>query len=182
MMFAIVYALALLQSVAAEEPPPAPSPPSGCTDEVHAAFDLWVGEWNVYPNQPDVQDAEMIATSRIERLSGGCSIREQWMPRRGPGGISLSAVNHNTGRWEQTWVGPDGKRVDFEGGVVDGKMVLTGYWDDIAGPGQDALIRMTYSRLGDGAVRQHGEASTDHGLSWQTNFDLIYRPREPDTP
>lgn len=183
-MFAIVYPLVLLQSASAE--PPAPAPLSGCTDRIHSGFDLWVGEWDVYPNRPDAQASgerpDKIATSRIERVSGGCAIREQWMPVRGSGGISVSAVNHDTGRWEQTWVGPDGKRVDFEGGVVGGSMALTGYWDGIAGPGQDALIRMTYSRLGDGAVRQYGEASTDHGLSWQTSFDLIYRPRDPDTP
>ncbi|WP_298304793.1 hypothetical protein [uncultured Erythrobacter sp.] len=180
-MLTFFYPIALLQATAtpaetAATPPPAP--PSPCESEAHAGFDLWVGEWNVFPNGSDAQ----VANSRIEKLSGGCTIREQWMPFQGAGGISLSAVNHNSGRWEQTWVGSDGKRVDFEGGVVDGKMVLMGYWDDIGGPGVDALVRMTYSREEDGSVRQHGEASTDHGLSWQTSFDLIYRPKENDTP
>ncbi|WP_298333781.1 hypothetical protein [uncultured Erythrobacter sp.] len=180
-MLTFFYPIALLQATAtpaetAATPPPAPPPP--CESEAHAGFDLWVGEWNVFPNGSDAQ----VANSGIEKLSGGCTIREQWMPFQGAGGISLSAVNHNSGRWEQTWVGSDGKRVDFEGGVVDGKMVLMGYWDDIGGPGVDALVRMTYSREEDGSVRQHGEASTDHGLSWQTSFDLIYRPKENDTP
>jgi hypothetical protein len=179
-MLTLFYPIALLQAAATppDAGPTPPPPPPPCESEVHAGFDLWVGEWNVFPNGSENQ----VATSRIERLSGGCTIREQWMPFQGQGGISLSAVNHNSGRWEQTWVGSDGKRVDFEGGVVDGKMVITGYWDDIGGPGVDALIRMTYSRQDDGSVRQHGEASTDHGLSWQTSFDLIYRPKENDTP
>jgi len=176
-MLTLLYPFALLQTATAPAdaaPTPPPSPPPSCASEAHAGFDLWVGEWNVFPNGGENQ----VATSRIERLSGGCTIREQWMPFQGTGGISLSAVNHNSGRWEQTWVGSDGRRVDFEGGAVEGKMVLTGYWDDIGGPGVDALVRMTYSSEEDGSVRQHGEASTDHGLSWQTSFDLIYRPKE----
>lgn len=177
-MFAIAAAgLMLIQSAApdASAPAPAPTPPPpACDSAAHGGFDLWVGEWDVYPAGSETQ----VATSRIERISGGCSIRESWMPFRGGGGQSISMLNHTTGRWQQTWVGSDGKRVDFEGGTVDGKMVITGYWDDVAGPGQDALIRMTYSRQDDGSVRQHGEASTDHGLSWTTSFDLIYRARE----
>ena len=180
-MLSLLYPIALLQAAATPAAPPVnppPAPPTPCESKNHSGFDLWVGEWDVFSAGQDNQ----VATSRIEKLSGGCTIREQWMPFQGSGGISLSAVNHNTGRWEQTWVGSDGNRVDFEGGVVGGKMVLTGYWDNIAGPGRDALIRMTYSAQEDGSVRQHGEASTDHGLSWQTSFDLIYRPKETDTP
>ncbi|WP_108790323.1 hypothetical protein [Erythrobacter sp. Alg231-14] len=177
-MLSMIYPIALLQAVAAPEPAAAPSSAAPCGTEAHAGFDLWVGEWDVFPNGSETQ----VATSRIERLSAGCSIREHWTPFEGPDGISLSMVNQNTGRWEQTWVGGDGARVDFEGGVVDGKMVLTGYWDNIGGPGQDALIRMTYTSRDDGSVRQFGQASTDHGLSWQTSFDLIYRPKDRATP
>lgn len=180
-MLTLFYPIALLQAAATpvdgEPAPTPPPPPPACASDVHTGFDLWVGEWDVYPTGTDNQ----VANSRIEKLSGGCTIREQWMPFQGAGGISLSAVNHNSGRWEQTWVGSDGKRVDFEGGVVDGKMVLTGYWDDVAGPGQDALVRMTYSRVDDTSVRQFGEASTNHGVSWQPFFDFTYRPRKPET-
>ena len=179
-MLTILYPIALLQAVAlaADTVSTAPPPPTApCTSEVHAGFDLWVGEWDVYPTGA----VNQVANSRIEKLSGGCTIREQWMPFQGAGGISLSAVNHNSGRWEQTWVGGDGKRVDFEGGVVDGTMVLTGYWDDVGGPGQDALVRMTYSRIEEASVRQFGEASTDHGVSWQPFFDFTYRPRKTKT-
>ena len=174
MSYAIFMPLALLQATPETAASPPSPPPPACSSEAHDDFDLWVGEWDVFPNGQDQQ----VATSRIERLSGGCAIRESWMPFRGAGGTSLSSVNHETGRWEQTWVGSDGKRVEFEGGVVDGAMVLTGYWDGIAGSDRHGLVRMTYTRRDDGSVRQHGELSTDHGLSWQTSFDLIYRPKE----
>lgn len=175
-MFALLYPLALMQAApaaASEAQTQPPAPPSPCATRAHEGFDLWVGEWDVYPNGRDNQ----VANSRIEKMSGGCAIRETWMPFQGAGGTSISLFNTVSGRWEQLWVGSDGKRVDFSGGVVDGKMVLTGYWDDIGGPGQDALVRMTYSREEGGAVRQFGEASSDNGLTWQTAFDFLYRPQ-----
>ena len=170
-----VFLLMIAMQAAPEAPPP---PPSACASEAHSGFDFWVGEWEVF--SPGAETP--LAHSRIERVSGGCAIRETWMPFQGEGGTSLSMINRNTGRWEQTWIGNDGARVDFTGGVVDGRMIMTGYWDDLGGAGQDALVRMTFSPLEDGSVRQFGEASTDHGLSWQTAFDFIYRPRTTGAP
>lgn len=173
-MLLLAFAPMLLQAApASSAPAPSISPPA-CSTPAHDAFDLWVGEWDVFPAGRDTQ----VGTSKIERVSGGCAIRESWMPTRGGTGASLSMVNHNTGRWQQVWIGSDGTRVDFTGGPIAGKMVLTGYWEDVAGPGQDALVRMTYSTLDDGNVRQFGEASSDNGLSWQTIFDFIYRPKD----
>ncbi len=86
------------------------------------------------------------------------------------------------GSWRQTWVDASNSRVDFVGGLVDGKMVLVGDWKGVNGPGKDAIIRMTYSKNGDGSVRQHGEQSTDHGLTWSTNFDFTYHPKGKAQP
>lgn len=55
--------------------------------------------------------------------------------------------------------------------------MLTGYWANINGPGQDGLVRMSYKANEDGSVRQYGEVSYDFGLSWEDSFDFIYRPR-----
>ncbi len=157
------------QSQAAPSPQQAPS----CDSEGHAGFDFWVGEWEVYRNGQDSQ----VANSRIERKFNGCAVIENWMPLQSPGGTSLNHFDGASGRWHQKWVGSSPGSAEFEGGVVDGKMVLTGYWPNAIGPGQDALTRMTYTKNADGSVRQHGEASTDHGISWQTSFDFIYRPK-----
>lgn len=171
----------LLQAVPAPQlqPQPAaqPSPPPPCASAAHAVFDFWVGEWDVHPNASDPAKSPLVARSRIEKLYDGCAIRENWMPLNGPAGGSLNSLDPATGRWHQTWIGGGPGRVEFEGGPVAGGMVLTGYWKGVLGPGKDALVRMTYTRREDGSVRQFGEASTDHGVSWQTNFDLIYRPR-----
>jgi hypothetical protein len=167
--------LALQSAPAAPSPatPPAPPPPA-CASQDHAGFDFWVGEWEVFPAGSDTR----IADSRIERVFHGCAIREHWMPLQPGEGGSLTFIDHRSGRWQQVWIGGNGVRVDFEGGIDQGQMVLTGYWDDFGGPGQDALVRMTYSPMTDGSVRQFGEASLDHGRTWQPNFDFTYRRKK----
>ena len=168
-MIGIVAALLLAQAA-----PAAPPPPPACTDPGFSAFDFWVGEWDVYQNGKDA----LVAHSRIEKLYAGCAIRENWMPLKGPGGGSLSDFEPTTGRWHQTWIGSAPGRVEFDGGSTDGKMVLTGWWPHSGPKGEDGLTRMTYSRVEGTAVRQFGEFSSDHGLTWQTTFDLIYRPHQ----
>lgn len=147
---------------------------SKCAAAEHAAFDFWIGEWDVFPNGKDTQ----VARSLVEKLYDGCAIRENWMPFMGQGGGSLSGYDPATGTWAQTWIGSAPGPVYFSGGRVADAMVLTGRWRGSGPKGEDGLTRMTYTRQGDGAVRQHGEFSADHGLTWQTSFDLIYRPRE----
>lgn len=169
-MLAIATALLLAQASSAQAAPPPPPP---CADAAHAAFDFWVGEWDVYQNGKDT----LVAHSKIEKLYGGCAIRENWMPLKGTGGGSLSNLEPS-GRWHQTWLSSSPGRVEFDGGPVGGKMVLTGWWPGSGPKGEDGLTRMTYSRVEGNAVRQFGEFSADQGLTWQTSFDLIYRPHK----
>jgi hypothetical protein len=165
-------AAALVLTIAQASSAAAPPPPA-CTGEAYAAFDFWVGEWDVYPNGKD----KLVAHSRIEKLYGGCAIRENWMPLSGTGGGSLSDYEPATGRWHQTWIGSAPGRVEFDGGPANGGMVLTGWWPGVGGPGKDGLVRMSYTRTADGSVRQFGEVSYDQGVSWETSFDFIYRRR-----
>lgn len=172
-MLAFIASLLLAQAAAAQAaPPPAPR----CDAPEHAALDFWVGDWDVYPTGRD----NLVAHSRIEKLYGGCAIRENWMPLNGRNsGGSLSGFDPATGRWHQTWIGSAPGVVRFEGGPAGDKMVLTGWWPGSGPGGEDGLTRMTYSRMEGGAVRQFGEFSADHGLSWQASFDFTYRPHDP---
>ena len=176
-MNTLIASLALLQAAPAAVVPavtsPPPSPPA-CDTPAHAAFDFWVGEWDVFANGSDQQ----VARSTIERLYNGCAIRENWNPLRGGPGGSLNSLDPATGRWHQTWIGSSPGRVEFVGGPVAGKMVLTGYWAGVGPNGEDGLIRMTYTPNEDFSVRQHGELSLDHGLTWSDSFDFIYRPHK----
>ena len=174
-MIAEILALSLAQAApatAATPPTPPPAPPK-CEGANHEAFDFWVGDWDVFPAGGDAK----VADSRIEKVSAGCAIRETWMPLQGRWGSSLSAYDPKDGAWHQLWVGGVAGRVFFDGGPSDGKMVLTGYWGKDQ-QGNPSLVRMTYSVQDDGSVRQHGQASSDHGQTWSDSFDLYYRRKE----
>ena len=173
-MSAFAAALLFAQTSTTAVPIPPAAPPAKCTGEEFDALDFWLGEWDVYPEGKDAP----IARSRIEKLYSGCAVRENWMPLKGAGGGSLNAYDPATGRWHQTWVGSAPGPVYFVGGPANGGMVLTGYWKGSGPGGEDGLTRMTYTRRPDGSVRQHGQFSDDHGIIWQTTFDLIYRPRQ----
>lgn len=172
---ALVVALSAMGAPAlAQTPAAAPAPPP-CASPAYRAFDFWVGKWDVYPTS---QPTKLVAHSLIERLYSDCAIRENWMPLSKADGGSLSSYIGGpvAEGWRQTWVGSGGERVDFKGGWDGKAMVLTGFWAGVNGPGQDAVIRMTYTRDSDGAVRQLGEATTDDGKTWQPSFDFTYRP------
>jgi len=170
--------MATLASAALAQAPPTPPasspPPPACTGPEHRQFDFWVGDWDVYPaGKPNI-----VARSLIEKLYAGCVVRENWMPLKGTAGGSLNHFDRDDRRWHQVWMDAANSRVAFDGGVVGGKMVLTGFWKGANGPGQDGLVRMTYSKLDGGAVRQFGEISTDHGVTWSPFFDFTYKPRQ----
>lgn len=171
----VVALLALLAPCAALAQGSPAKPPPACSAPEHRQFDFWVGSWDVFPTGK----TERAATSLVEKLYSGCTIRENWSPVNGGGGGSLNMYDPADGRWHQTWHGSSNERVEFAGGLVEGAMVLTGYWANAQGPGKHGLVRMTFSKSGDGAVRQLGEISTDHGVSWGSFFDLTYKPRIP---
>jgi hypothetical protein len=170
-MIQIALLAALLQA--------APAPPAmDCADANHAAFDFWLGEWDVRPTGTET----VVATSAITRAAGGCAIQEayhQTMNRRGAAmsyhGSSLSVFDQaNGGRWRQFYVDSGGAVAVMEGQAVDGTMVL-----DSPGPA-GGLQRMTLAPLADGSVRQWGQISTDGGATWSPGgYDFTYRRRVP---
>jgi hypothetical protein len=151
-----------------------PSPPPACTGPEHRQFDFWLGHWDVYPTGKD----KLVAHSLIEKLYAGCTVRENWMPLSGNNGGSLNMYDPSDRRWHQTWQDSQNSRAEFDGGMVKDKMVLTGFWRGVLGPG-DAWIRIEWSRNPDGSVRQHGCQSTDHGRTWEASFDFTYRKSAP---
>ena len=168
-----LYRLVLLGLTAAlVQASAAAQPAQGCKTPQHRQFDFWVGTWDVSATGQD----KVVARSVIENLYGGCVIRENWMPVSGTPGGSLNTFDPADGRWHQVWMDASNSRVSFDGELDDGNMVLTGDWRGAQGPGKDGLVRMTYSRLEGGAVRQLGQISTDKGATWKPFFDFTYRP------
>lgn len=128
-------------------------------------FDFWIGEW-----MPRNAQGITVGTSSIQLILGSCIIFENWSTPVSSG-KSFNVFDLRDGKWHQTWVDDKGLITHYVGGFVDGKMVLD---SDTMVNGKKAIARMTFSKLANGDVRQHGETSTDEGKTWTTSFDFTY--------
>lgn len=164
--------LALAQSAGGELPPaspasepaPAAAPADPCSGPLFAAFDFWLGDWNVYARG----DGALLGRSRVEKVNSGCAVRETWTPVAGPVGGSLNAPDLITARWHRYWLDKDGQRIELEGGPYQGSMIL-------AGPlGKGTVLRITQTPLDRDALRLLAEVSTDDGLTWALLFEHLY--------
>lgn len=176
-MRAIVPMLLLAAAPLAAKERPLPGPPpvprvleSKCAAPEYHSFDFWVGEWDVFRTGTN----DLAAVSVIEKLYGDCAIRENWFPFSQINGGSLTNYDPAAKAWRQTWVDASNARVDFSGAFADGRMVMTGLWRDMGGPGKDRTSRMTFFAQKDGTVRQIGEVSDDQGKTWAPDFDFTY--------
>lgn len=128
-------------------------------------FDFWIGEW-----LPKNAQGVTVGTSSIQLILSSCIIFENWETPVSAG-KSFNVFDVRDGKWHQTWVDNKGLITHYAGGIVDGKMVLD---SEGTANGQRITNRMTFSKLADGNVRQHGESSTDGGKAWTTTFDFTY--------
>ena len=165
---AIAFALYPAHCAVAEDKPGLPSPPP-CSAPEHRQFDFWMGEW-------DVRDAagKIVGRNRIERVHKGCGLEENWAGAGGFSGTSLNAYDSDRKQWHQTWVDSSGGLLRLDGGIVDGRMVLSGSTADADAAGKVALQRITWTPLPDGRVRQLWESSIDAGRTWAVAFDGFY--------
>ena len=164
----LASACALAQNEAGVADPatlPPPAPPA-CDGEQHRQFDFWLGEWNVSVN------GKAAGFNRITLLYGKCALQEDWTSAGGNfAGGSLNIYDRAKDRWHQTWVDSTGTLLELDGGLVEGKMVLSGQR-----PGADGSMttnRISWTPNADGSVRQHWETSTD-GAHWESLFDGLY--------
>lgn len=128
-------------------------------------FDFWIGEW-------DAKNAQgiTVGSSSIQLILGQCVIFENWSTPVSSG-KSFNIFDTTDKKWHQTWVSDKGTLTNYVGGLIDGRMVLDA---ESVVNGKKTINRMTFSKLADGSVRQHGEASNDEGKSWTTTFDFTY--------
>ena len=140
--------------------------PVACASAEHRQFDFWIGEWDV-KNPQGLQ----AGTSSVQLILGKCIIYENWSSGSGSDGKSFNIYDVNDKKWHQTYVDDKGTFTHYIGGLVNGEMAVIA---DTPVAGKSTLAKMTFSKLPNGDVRQHGENSTDEGKSWTTTFDLIY--------
>jgi pimeloyl-ACP methyl ester carboxylesterase len=148
-----------------------PSAPG--TDPGERQFDFWLGSWEIFSPKGD-----RIGENRIAREIGGRVLVERYRGRKGYQGSSFNTYDTATRSWRQTWVDSGGLTLQLSGGVVAGKMVLTGS----RGP-EGAIVhdRISWEPRKDGTIRQLWESSWDGGKTWAVTFDGIYR-KKPEGP
>jgi len=146
------------------------TPPPACAAAEHRQFDFWLREWTVSAGGKHAGD------SRIESILDGCVVLENWTGAKGSVGKSFNTYNTATRRWEQYWVDGSGTPLHLSGGLVEGRMVLSGQRPTPnAQTGLAQHERITWTHNADGSVRQLWETSNDDGKTWTVNFDGLYR-------
>jgi hypothetical protein len=89
-------------------------------------------------------------------------------------GESFNTWSAARGGWHQTWVDSRGSLLLLDGGLEQGRMVLTG--DGRGRDGSSIRHRVTWQPLPDG-LRQLWETSRDEGRTWTAVFDGRYTRR-----
>lgn len=138
------------------------------TASPYREFDFFVGDWEVVDKAGNV-----VGTSHVERILGGCVLLENWRGQGGAEGRSFSSWNPGLKHWEQYWADSQGLPIFFAGHFEGSELRLQA--DTATRNGAQVMRRMTFSKLPAGAVRQLSEASSDRGRTWTTEFDFTYQ-------
>jgi len=145
-----------------------------CAYSVEARqFDFWVGSWEVRTPQGD-----LAGTNDIRLGADGCVLVENWKSSQGGGGQSLNFYDADAKLWRQIWVDAGAEVTRFEGSFTEGQMRFKG--ERISKTGERIPVKMTFTPLPDGRVRQMGEVSKDNSKSWSVEYDLYYVPVRRD--
>lgn len=164
--------LALPAALAGAQAPP-PAPPPACQSAEYRQFDFWVGTWDVY-----LPDGQQAGENRIEPISAGCALLENWSGRGGFTGKSLNIYDRDDKRWHQTWVDSSGGLLMIAGSLVAKRMVLTSDTANAGAASGGVQQRISWTPNDDGSVRQFWESSADAGKTWTVQFDGKYVRRK----
>ncbi len=137
-----------------------------------AQFDFWTGAWNV---EETGAPGKTIASSREEKIVGGCVLLENYEEPDGYSGKSVNFFDPLLAKWRQTWIDSAGNVSEFSGELRDGAMRFEG--ESHTASGKRVYRRLTFTPLPGGSVRQASEASPD-GRTWKVNYDYTYVRRK----
>ena len=144
------------------------------TNSKYNEFDFWIGEWQVYSSKG------MAGTSKITKILDNCILLEEWTSANKQQGLlyagkSFNTYNVATEQWQQTWVDNTGGTTEFLTGKFENNRMQFMSRPFKNGK-QTSIRRLSFYKLENGFVRQHGELSNDEGKSFITEYDLEYRP------
>jgi hypothetical protein len=146
-----------------------PASPSPCSAPEYRQFDFWAGDWDVY----DSGDSKPSMQIRVDKILGGCALRESYEDVNGMIGESLNVYDAARKTWQQTWATNRGQVLLLEGRLDGGKMVFRATEQTASGP---VLWRAVWIPQGS-EVRETAETSSDGGKTWKPKFDIVFRKR-----
>ena len=158
------------QPSAQAAPAPAPKPPA-CAGPEFRQFDFWIGDWDV-----KLPNGKVAGTNSIKSILDGCVLQESWQGSGNIKGHSFNIYDAGTKTWHQTWVDNGGSLLNLNGGLVDGKMVLSG--ETVDDKGAKTINRITWTKVDADHVRQLWETSGDGGKTWEVAFDGQYTKKK----
>ncbi|WP_428225509.1 hypothetical protein [Flavobacterium sp.] len=137
-------------------------------------FDFWIGEWQVYSSKG------IAGTSKITKILDNCILLEEWTSANKQQGLlyagkSFNTYNAATEQWQQTWVDNTGGTTEFLTGKFENNRMQFMSRPFKNGK-QTSIRRLSFYKLENGFVRQHGELSNDEGKTFTAEYDLEYRP------
>lgn len=149
-----------------------------CSSPEYRKFDFWLGEWEAF-----AKNGSKAGDSKISVILDSCIILEEWTSASLQNGLryagkSFNTFNSGTRQWQQTWVDNTGTTISYSlGKSGDNKIVFKTAPFNIS---KDSLAvrRLSFYKLSDDKVRQHGEISKDNESSWATEYDLEYRRKK----
>ena len=140
-------------------------------DEKMKQFDFWLGDWNLTWGENGR------GRNVISKILDGKVIQEQFTSLPDDDstpliGLSLSVFNGQTDQWQQTWVDNQGSYLDFKGGMVGDKMILSRM---TVIEGKPVQQRMVWDNIQTDALDWSWERSDDGGQTWNVQWAIQYR-------
>jgi hypothetical protein len=134
-----------------------------------------LGEWEVF-----AKNGKKAGDSKVSIILDSCVVLEEWTSASMVKGFryagkSFNTWNNQSGQWQQVWVDNTGGSTEYlEGRYEANKMTFkTGKFKFNADT--LAIRRLSFYKLANNKVRQHGEISKDEEKTWITEYDLEYR-------
>lgn len=137
-----------------------------CGTPEYRQFDFWLGNWEVRDPAGNV-----VGRNDVTLHLDGCMLMESWTSGAGHAGMSVNFYEPTDATWNQIFIDNTGVPSGWpplKGKLVDGKIVLS----SIAGASPQT--RWTWSKTGDGRVRQMAEQLGDDGKTWTVTWDSYY--------
>jgi hypothetical protein len=93
-------------------------------------------------------------------------------------GKSFNTYNAGLGQWQQTWVDNTGTTISYSIGKSENASIIFKTTPFKVSKDTMAIRKLSFSKISDDKVRQHGEISKDEGATWITEYDLEYRRKK----